>query len=153
MIVVKMMMLSPLFFRVIQTDRKEHRIENKVLLWGYMISFLVSFVEKGLTGLFFSMIAAGITLFLLLPLFLLKGLGGGDIKLFGLLAACFGVEVIAIIILSFCISAIYIVIRMPVRFMKKEPFYQKGETICFSIPILIALVIYIGQKVFLLHFL
>lgn len=152
MIVVKVMMLSPLFFRMIQTDRKEHRIENKVLLWGYMLSFLVSIVEKGFPGLFSGMLAAGITILLLLPLFFLKGLGGGDIKLFGLLAVCFGAEVIEIIILSFCISAIYIVIRMLVRFIKKEPVYQKGETICFSIPIWIALVIYIGQKIFLLHF-
>jgi Flp pilus assembly protein protease CpaA len=80
----------------------------------------------------------GIVMAALFFLYVMKGLGGGDIKLFGMLAAFYPEEIFGIVVLSFFLGAGFALFRMVVRVLRREAVYQRGETLHFSIPIAMA---------------
>ena len=146
MLMVKTILLFPLLYRVIDTDVKEDKIENPVILCGFFSAFLTAYLEKGFSGVLTSGLAAGMLLLFFLPLFVFKGLGVGDIKLLSVIAAFFPKERFVIVVLSFFTGAIIVMLRMIYRIIRKEPIYIKKETMHFSIPIVIATVINIVMK-------
>lgn len=68
-------------------------------------------------------------------LFIIKGLGAGDIKLLGVLALFFPEDAVSIIAASFFTGAVIAGGRMLIRACKKEKIYKRKETLNFSVPI------------------
>lgn len=124
-----------LLARAVYTDQKEGKIKNSLLLAGMGSGLLISYLKDGTKGFLDSITAAGIVLAALFFLFLIKGLGAGDIKLLCVLAVFFPEEAIPIVAASFFAGAVMAMGRMVLRWVKKEIIFIKHETMNFSIPI------------------
>lgn len=138
MIAVKIFIVAFLLCRVIVTDVREGKIENRIILMGYVLAFALAYIKEGIPGILVSTKAAGFMILSLFFLFLLKGLGAGDIKLLSVIAAFFPKNGFHIAVLAFFAGALFAVIRMVYRGIRKEPVYIKKETLHFSIPIAFA---------------
>ncbi|MCR5701183.1 MAG: prepilin peptidase [Lachnospiraceae bacterium] len=130
--------------RAVYTDRKRGKIENKLLLYAYISGIIIN-VCSGDISLITDGFKMSLVFFLLLfPLYLIKGLGAGDIKLLCVLAMFFPRMIINVTIASFVIGAAYIIVVFLARAFTGKKIIQKGETIHFSIPIMVGFcVIYI----------
>jgi len=71
-------------------DWRYRRIPNWLTVPGFVAGVAVNTVVDGWSGTKSSLLGAGLGLLLLLPLVLVKALGGGDWKLVGALGACLG---------------------------------------------------------------
>lgn len=129
------LMVTLILIRAVYTDRKEGRIENRVILMGLFLGLSLSFADGGLLSLFESIKMAGITLLALFFLYVIKGLGAGDIKLFCVLATFFPEEIILVVIVSFFAGGILAVGKMLWRWLKKDQIFIRHETMNFSLPI------------------
>jgi prepilin peptidase CpaA len=72
------------------TDLKTRRIPNVLTLGAALVGFGYHLIVGGWSGLFASLAGWGVGLALFLPLFALRGLGGGDVKLLAALGAWLG---------------------------------------------------------------
>lgn len=138
MVIAKLILPLLLLLRVTYTDIKEDKIENQVILMGFVFALILAYLQQNIQGLLICGRAAGVMLVMLFPLFLLKGLGAGDIKLISLLAAFFPEKGFGILLMSFLVAGIFVIIRMIYRGFKKEKIFMKKETLHFSIPIAFA---------------
>ena len=139
MVWVKTGFLILIMARVIYTDTKYGKIENWVIGAGYGMAFLLAYKHGGLIETGESVKAAFIMICMLFFLFVIKGLGAGDIKLFSVIAAFFPEMGFKTVIFSFLIGTLFIGIRAIYRVVTKQIIYIKGETIHFSLPIAVAL--------------
>lgn len=121
--------------RAIYTDVKAGIIENQSMLWGLLCGCVWSMVNNGMSGLSNSLQMVLITILILFVLFLMKGLGAGDIKLLCVLAAFYPDGVLKIIVVAFFVGAVISLGKMVVRLICKMPVYISGETLHFSIAI------------------
>lgn len=121
----------------VYTDIKEGKIKNQWMLMGMVCGLVAAFAGNGVAGVLESIRMAGIILLALFILFLIKGLGAGDIKLFCVLALFFPDEIVKIVMASFFIGAALGIGKMVFRWIRKEPFYIRKETMNFSVPIAI----------------
>lgn len=138
MMAVKIFGVAFLLYRVIVTDIRQGKIENRVILMGYVLALALAYIQEGIPGVLISIKAAGLIILSLFLLFLLKGLGAGDIKLLSVMAAFFPNNGFHIAVLSFFSGALFAVIRMVYRGTRKKAVYIKRETLHFSIPIAFA---------------
>jgi prepilin peptidase CpaA len=72
------------------TDLKSRRIPNTLTLTGAAAAFLFFLAHDGWHGLAWSAAGWAVGLAMFFPLFLLRGLGGGDVKLVAALGAWLG---------------------------------------------------------------
>ncbi len=131
-----------LLVRVVYTDIKEKKIENRVIGIGMgagVIGVIYANEQKVIVEMLQHIGLVWIGLYLL---YLMKGLGAGDIKLLFMLEEAFD-----IIIYSFVLAAVYILLRMIVRRINKKPVYVKGEEIAMAIPVTGSIVLCLGQEV------
>lgn len=126
-----------LLVRGMYTDVKENRIENRLILAGIFCGLILAWMDKGITGLAESVRAAGIMFAALFFLFVIKGLGAGDIKLFCMLAVFFPRDAVSVLVGSFFAAALLALGKMAVRGIRKQKIYIRKETLPFSIPITI----------------
>lgn len=138
MITAKLVLPLLLLCRTVYTDMKESKIENWVILIGFVSALVLAYWQWNMQGILICSRAAGVTLLILFPLFLLKGLGAGDIKLLSLLAAFFPEKGFEIIWMSFIVAGVFVILRIIYRSVKKEKIFIKNETLHFSIPIAFA---------------
>jgi len=141
-IVLVLMILT----RAIYTDIKKGIIENRCMVYGLISAGLYTALYKGGTGLLQSIKMSVVMLVVLFALFVLKGLGAGDIKLFCVLAAFYQRDAIGIVVVSFLVAAGLAIVKMLIRIVRGEQFYLKGETMNFSIPIGIATIVIESMK-------
>ncbi len=66
------------------------RIPNWLTYPAAIAALLVHFLAGGMTGLAFSLAGLGVGMALLMPLYVMKGMGAGDVKLLGVVGACLG---------------------------------------------------------------
>jgi prepilin peptidase CpaA len=71
-------------------DWKSRRIPNLLTFGGAAVAFVYAFATRGPEGLFVSLQGWALGLALFLPMYLLGGMGAGDVKLLGCLGAWFG---------------------------------------------------------------
>lgn len=121
--------------RAIYTDMKKGIIENRTMLTGLIAGSVWMAFYKGTEGLIDSCKMILIILAMLFLLFLMKGLGAGDVKLFCVLAAFYPENVIEMVVLAFIVAAAIVWMRMLYRFIQKVPIWISQETMNFSIPI------------------
>ena len=140
MIWMKYLFLVGLFIRAVYTDMKSEKIENTVVLIGLLAGLVFAVIGGGWAGLIQSIKMAGIVFIALFFLFVIHGLGAGDIKLFCVTATFFPEKAITILAGSFLVGGIFGMVRMIGRWRRKEVVSLK-ETIHFSIPIAVGTIL------------
>lgn len=138
---IKLAVIIILLVRSIWTDIKEDKIKNLDLFIGLSIGIFLNIMEGGWVHIWNDIKLSILIIFILFPVFLIKGLGGGDIKLFAVLAIFYSKNIVFLIIVSFFTGAIIGIGKMILRKIKNEKFYIKNEKMNFSIPIGIATLI------------
>lgn len=90
--VTRLALVTTLAILAAISDLRSHRIPN-VLLATFMILGLIAwFLGQGFMGFWLSLGPALLVLIALLPLFILRALAGGDVKLFTVIAGLTGIE-------------------------------------------------------------
>lgn len=138
---MKLLVLTLVLLRAVYTDVRKGIIDNVLVVFGIAVGLLFSYLEGGLSEVLLSVKMAGIIFAALFFLFVIKGLGAGDIKLFMVLAVFLQKEVMTVVVLSFFAGAVLALLKIGKRFLKKEKWYIKNEKMNFSIPIVIGTVI------------
>lgn len=146
---LKLTIMFLLLIRAVSTDVKEGKIENRYMLAGMITGLLIAYGSGGVKAVWISAKVAGILLAAMFFLFVIKGLGAGDIKLFCTIAVFYPKQVLSVVILSFFTAAFLAIGKMIIRGINKKPFYIRKETLHFSIPIAVSTFVIIGIKEFL----
>lgn len=71
-------------------DMKERKIPNFLILVGWLLALIFRFLQEGRTGILSCVLAVFITVTVCFPVFLLRAVGAGDIKLLTLISAMHG---------------------------------------------------------------
>lgn len=142
---IRVVLVLLLLTRVIYTDMKSGIIENRSVWTGLMTGSIWTLCNDGMYGLLESIRMVLIILAVLWVLFLIRGLGAGDIKLLCVLAAFYPDGVVEISIIAFLVAAGLVFARILIRWVRKLPVYMRGEVINFSLPIGIATIIIMLQ--------
>jgi prepilin peptidase CpaA len=74
----------------VRQDLVEHRIPNVLTFTALAIAVVIHSVLSGVDGFIYALAGAGVGLICLLPLYLFKGMGAGDVKLMGAVGAFLG---------------------------------------------------------------
>lgn len=138
---IKYVFVAVILLRSIYTDVKRGIIENKCVGAGFVTGCCWRILESGMQGFLESAKTALIMFCILFVFYIVKGLGAGDIKLFCVLAVFFPDEIFKMVAMAFLTAAVFAITQMIIRWIKKRPVYQKGETMIFSVPIGIGVVI------------
>ncbi len=132
---IRVIVVLILLGRAIYTDIQKGIIENTWMLFGLLSGCLWSGLVGKWNGLLLSLKMVGISFVVLFLLFLIRGLGAGDIKLICVIAAFFQKDILEIVMVAFIVAAIFSITKMLLRIMGRQTAYVIGETINFSIPI------------------
>lgn len=133
-------------------DLKSYKIKNYLIVIGVLTGLIINLIELGLVANYSFLLATIIPIIILFPLFIIKAMGAGDIKLFSIIGSYLGVyPIIKIIIISFFVGGIMSIIylirtksfikrfvhmksyitnlirydQISIKTMKKDPYYQK----------------------------
>ena len=87
---VKWAVVAGLALAAAAWDLRSRRVPNALTLGAAGLGFLISGLHAGLGGLTQSLLGWLVGVALFLPLFLVGGLGGGDVKLLAAFGACLG---------------------------------------------------------------
>ena len=122
------------------TDVYKNKIFNVWLLCGFVTGVALSFFGAGNDqSILLLILRAAITFLLLLPVYLIKGIGGGDLKLLTSISIFLSTEeMISIVVIAFFIGAFFGLIKV----IKKKNLHQ---TIHFALPILISTLLVTGK--------
>lgn len=94
-------------------DLKSFKIKNHLILSGILLGLIFHLIEKNLNNFFNSILGSILPLIILFPLFKLKALGAGDIKLFSIIGLFFGKAfVLQTILYSFLIGGALSIIHL-----------------------------------------
>ncbi|MDD6072517.1 MAG: prepilin peptidase [Clostridiales bacterium] len=130
--------------RAVYTDIKTGKIENRLVAAGLIAGLLFAAVRDGPKGIWTSVRMMGIVFVMLIFLFIIKGLGAGDIKLFCVLAVFFPEDIIQIIIVSFFAGGIAATGKILLRLFRGKSLYIRHETMNFSVPIFVGTALVVG---------
>lgn len=75
-------------------DWKEGRVPNGLILAALPAVFIIAGYQNGIQNILSGLGYMLITILIFWPLFLIRGIGAGDIKLFALIAGLFGLKVL-----------------------------------------------------------
>lgn len=121
-------LLMPLLGLCAYTDLKYHKIKNKYIMPFVLLGIMLQVYQAGFKGLANGLWALFIPLLILFPLFLLRMLPAGDIKLFGAIGAITGLPFVAhTFIYGFFIAAFYgvlLLIRQGIFLERMTYFYR-----------------------------
>ena len=92
---VRLLLVALLVICATVQDLRCHKIPNLLLSTFLMLGAVVWCLGNGLTGLLLSLGSALLVLMFLFPLFMLRALSGGDVKLFAVIAGLTGVKLFA----------------------------------------------------------
>lgn len=134
---IRLFLITLILIRAVYTDVTKGRIENEWMFAGCICGLGLAAWDTGMQGVLAGMKMVLLLLTGLMILFVIKGLGGGDIKLFCVLAFFYPAQVCGIFVYAFFLAAGYSVLRMIWRKLHKKQGYIWRETIHFSIPIAI----------------
>ena len=88
-------------------DYRTHKIPNTLNLIAAVAGLTICYEQQGMSCVTASMIRAALVIMILLPLFLVKSLGAGDVKLISVIAIYLSIEkVLQIFILGIFLSLI-----------------------------------------------
>lgn len=112
-IIVKHICLVFLLLLALRQDLKSYKISNSIILIGYLVSLLFFLQEYKWTSMHKWAGSIIIPILILFPLYFIKALGAGDIKLFSVIGSFFGTSfVIHFMALSFVIGGILSAVQL-----------------------------------------
>lgn len=132
---IRIILVFMLLGRAIYTDVKKGIIENHMMGIGLIVAGIWTSCNAGTEGLLQSTKMVLLIFGILFVFYLVKGIGGGDVKLLCVMAAFFPEDVVNIVVVSFITAAVISVGKMVVRGIRGKKVYVSGETMLFSIPI------------------
>lgn len=122
------------------TDLYRDKIYNLWVIPG-MIAGIVGSALAGKDNLISCLTAIGITFAILLPVYLLKGIAAGDVKLFMSAASFLSIEdTMSCIIMAFFVASL---ISLSILLFKRN----KKKTIHFAVPVLVSAIFTLGGVV------
>ena len=132
---IRIILVFMLLGRAIYTDVKRGIIENSMIGMGLIVAGIWTGFNTGAEGLLQSAKMVLLIFGFLFVFYLVKGIGGGDVKLLCVMAAFFPELVLDIVVVSFISAAVISVGKMVVRGIQGKTVYVSGETLLFSIPV------------------
>jgi prepilin peptidase CpaA len=82
--------LLVILITAVSTDIRSHRIPNILLFPALGFSLMLSTVSGGVDGFLASLAGLGLGIAMLLPLYVMGGMGAGDVKLLGVVGSFLG---------------------------------------------------------------
>lgn len=163
----KFFLLLFVVFIAVILDFATGKVSNYLILTGLLAGFVVQFIW-GKDKISSVLLGAIVPVAVLFIVFMIGGIGAGDVKLFAVIGVFLGVRgVFTCIILAFIVGAVIsigkiLIYRNSIRYLdnlysyisllnqtKKIQLYkkEKANTIHFTLPILISVVVYMGGMV------
>lgn len=130
--------------RAVYTDIRSRKIENRLIVCGLLCGMILAAIRDGPEGVWNSIRMVAVVFASLIILFVIKGLGAGDIKLFCVLAAFFPSDIFMIIMVSFFAGGGMAIVKIFWRLMRKQVLCVRHEMMNFSVPIMIGTGLVIG---------
>lgn len=135
-----MFLLYGILAAALYTDFTKCRIPNQLILTGYGAGILFGIFTKSLWHIL--VLDSIMVFFFLYALFLIGALGGGDIKLFMVIAVFLGLELaLNIAITAVMAGALCSVIKILITFQREKRLSLSGLYIHFSFPIVIGTIL------------
>ena len=149
-------------------DIRTNKISNRLIGVGLFLGYIRNLIEYGWHGSIYFLIQISLPVVIFYLLFLMRALGAGDIKLFSVISSCIGLHsLLKIIIFSFLLGAVlscfvlihninlysrlsyfssYIKTALLTKSITKYDYQSDGKQnfIHFSVPVLIAYIMYLG---------
>ena len=121
------------------TDILKNKIFNEWLLLGCMAKIVLLFTGTGMQEMILMpVLKAGMTLILLFPIYYIRGIGGGDVKLFAVLSMFLSSgELVSSVMIAFFIAAVFGIIKLFI--IKKLPC-----KVHMAVPIMISIMLITG---------
>ena len=117
-------------------DYKKGRVSNYLILSGIITTCLIHIMNTGLQGFLFATLGMVFVLVIFFPLFKMKVFGGGDIKLFIIVASLGKFSIlIHVIYISFVaggIGSLFKMIRRRELFVRLKNLYQNVREMYFT---------------------
>lgn len=142
---LKIFVMAMVIGRAIYTDMKNGIIENRNMAFGLITAFGCSYWHDKVEGLAKSGKMVLLVFGILFLLYLVRGLGAGDVKLLCVLAAFVPEIALEVLAASFVAAAILSVGKMVVRKLHQKTVYIPGESMKFSLPVGIGTAIAVVQ--------
>ncbi len=122
-------------------DFKTGKIPNGWIALGALAGFTVNLVMGDGRNIIYCMVGSAITFGVLYPVYCIRGLGAGDVKLFMAIAwFLVGRELFYTVILSFLCGGVISIFRI----IERKAGESVNDKIHFSLPILMGIVLEIG---------
>jgi prepilin peptidase CpaA len=113
----------------VRQDLIEHRIPNVLTVGALSVGLLTQSIFGGLNGLLVAVAGAGVGVACLLPLYLVKGTGGGDVKLMGAAGAFLGpVNVLLAAALTLVFGAVIAVVIVLRRLVESRAALSNSQS-------------------------
>ncbi|MBS5934341.1 MAG: prepilin peptidase [Clostridiales bacterium] len=166
--IIKSTVLIILLVLATVSDFKTYRIPNKLILSGLVISFYFQFLEGSFLSVLYSLGILLLICIVFLPIYYIRAIGAGDIKLFAMISCFVGMKQgIQVIIVAFIIGGVFSIVKLfyyhifrsqlqslaeyitQTYYLKKIVPYssissKKKNVIHFSFPILLSTILIIG---------
>ena len=123
------------------TDILKNKIFNIWLLIGALAGIILNFLDKEMNRPFKELVfKVVITVAILIPVYRIGGIGGGDLKLFTVIALFLPMgELMGCLMISFIVGAMLGIVKMIIK-------RNVHQTIHFAIPILISIALVTGNN-------
>lgn len=132
--------LLTLLTGAVATDLWRHKIYNLWVLPGFLAGLILAVCSGGETEILRGVSCAALAFALLFPVYLIGGIGAGDVKLFAAVATWLTPkEVMMCIFVSFLLGGLYGILRI----IQKR---RRDLTIRFAVPILMSVLFIFGGK-------
>ena len=119
-----MIVLLLILMAAVYMDYRQNRIPNWMIVFGVLSGLLISFIHGGIGMLCEGLFGIVLPIILLYPVFMIGGLGAGDLKLFAVAGSYLGIKGITIsFIVAFVIGAIISLVKMMCFHNFKERIY------------------------------
>lgn len=166
--IIKSTVLIILLVFATVSDFKTYRIPNKLILSGLVISFYFQFLEGSFLSVLYGFSIWLLICIVFLPIYYIRAIGAGDIKLFAMISCFVGMKQgIQVIIVAFIIGGVFSIVKLfyyhifrsqlqslaeyitQTYYLKKIVPYssissKKKNVIHFSFPILLSTILLIG---------
>lgn len=108
-----MIVLLLILLAAVYTDYRQNRIPNWMIIFGILSGLIISFLHGGLELFCKGLGGMILPVILLYPVFVIGGLGAGDLKLFAVAGSYLGIKGITIsFIIAFIIGVIISLVKM-----------------------------------------
>ena len=136
---LRYVVLSAFLLTALATDLRSKRIPDALSLTVFLLSFVPCLASGDVKGALTGLLTALILIVSLLPLFMLRTLGGGDVKFFAALGAWLGLKEAYVLLFTALVTAAVIGVVL---------IFRKNRYIRFAVPMCIAFVLRMCIRVF-----